>query len=121
MPKLDNFYCALCGSVFSTTAVAAPMRASTCGGDFYADIGNEALEIVKMGYLTPRKWVEHRDLAENSQHVRNAERALAVLSGQFQHVEVLFLIVARGNKLPRPDRSTVADFHFLKILFMCQI
>lgn len=35
-------------------AVAAPMRASTCGGDFYADIGNEALEIVKMGSLTPR-------------------------------------------------------------------
>ncbi|KAB8209945.1 hypothetical protein BDV34DRAFT_187591 [Aspergillus parasiticus] len=30
------------------------MRASACGGDFYADIGNEALEIVKIGSLTPR-------------------------------------------------------------------
>lgn len=51
-------------------------------------------------------------LAENSQHVRNAERALAVLSGQFNSTcGGLFLIVARGSKLPRPDRSAVADFH----------
>ncbi|KAE8322966.1 hypothetical protein BDV39DRAFT_183132 [Aspergillus sergii] len=29
------------------------MHASTCGGDFYADIGDAALEVAKMGSLTP--------------------------------------------------------------------
>ncbi|KAE8377661.1 hypothetical protein BDV26DRAFT_263171 [Aspergillus bertholletiae] len=42
-------------------------------------------------------------LVENSQHVRHLERALAVLSGQFQHVGRPVSNCSPGGKFPRPD------------------